>query len=123
MDDKKQEMMITIFRKYQWVENRINLNFTHPYWLAANKKDKRKIIRLDSEFVEKCLWTPKLQYIGARKINLHNPSPTSIHNSAMEVYLSNKKEIKVSLLNLQLTLVCTMDFHNYPFDRQVRMIV
>ena len=52
-------------------------------------------------------------------MNLYNPSPTAIDNSAMEVYLTKRNAIEVSFLNLQLTLFCTMNFLKYPFDSQV----
>ena len=120
VDDKKQHITITILRKYRWKDFRILLNLTHPYWQSATNS-LRKYIRLDSEFAEKCLWMPQLQYVGARKMTLHNPSPTSIDNSAMEVYLTKQNKIEVSFLNLQLTLFCTMDFIKYPFDSQVKI--
>ena len=111
--------MITIFRKYRWNDNRMLLNLTHPYWLTAHKRKTRKYMRLDSEFAEKCLWMPQLQYIDTKKMTIHDPSPTSIQNSAMQVYLTKKGFIEVLLSNLQLTMLCAMDFHNYPFDSQV----
>ena len=120
MDDKKQYITVTILRKYKWKDKRILINLTHPYWRSATN-DTRKYIRLDSEFAERCLWMPQLQFIGARKMILHNPSPTAIDNSAMEVYLTKRNTIEVSFLNLQLTLFCTMDFLKYPFDRQVKL--
>ena len=111
--------MITIFRKYSWDDHRMLLNLTHPYWWTADKQKTRKYIRLDSEFAEKCLWMPQLQYIDTKKMTMHDPSPTSIQNAAMKVYLTKKGSITVSLSNLQLTILCAMDFHNYPFDSQV----
>ena len=109
---------MTILRKYKWKDKRILLNLTHPYWRSATNTN-RTYIRLDSEFAERCLWMPQLQFIGARKMNLYNPSPTAIDNSAMEVYLTKRNAIEVSFLSLQLTLFCTMNFLKYPFDSQV----
>ena len=108
-----------MLREYSWTDSRITLNFTHPYW-SSPTNGTRYYIRLDGKFAEKCIWMPQVQYLNARKMMLYSPSPTAIDNSAMDVYLTKENEILVSFLNLQLTLFCKMDFHNFPFDKQVR---
>ena len=106
---------------YGWSDPRISLNKTHPYW--KNKDHQRQSIRLNNDFVEECLWTPKLQFFGISKMALWNPSPTSAANSKKQIYLASNGVVRIFSFNLKLTTTCDMNFDTFPFDRQVYMFI
>ena len=55
------------------------------------------------------------------KISTVKPSPTSSNGSPFKVLLHKSGMIQVELRNLQITVPCTMEFDDYPFDQQVVM--
>ena len=78
---------------------------------------------MDGEFVEKCLWMPRLLILGTRKMAMYRPLPISSNKAPMEAYLDESGNIELAAFELQLTLNCLMDFHRFPFDDQVRVIM
>ena len=63
MDDRQQQIKITLFQMHLWNDPRIKVNVSHEYWRGRNNQE-RKSIRINGDFVEECLWTPKLQFRG-----------------------------------------------------------
>ena len=98
------------------------MNKTHPYWTFQNDSLYQGYMRLDGTFVEKCLWMPKPHILGARKLLIYRPLPTSLVGDPMDVYLERDGGIEFVTYELQITLSCLMDFRKYPFDEQVRLI-
>ena len=120
VDDKNQQIKVTISQVYKWRDPDIHVNTTHPYWKGKSQGLQRRNIRLNSEFVEECLWTPKLQFLSTAEMSIWNPSPTSTTDSKMDTFLTYNSFLAVSTFSMKLTIDCNMEFINYPFDRQVR---
>ena len=118
INDMKQQITISITRRYTWEDARILINFSHPYWRGL-KGNVREYINLDGEFVEKCLWMPKLQLFDSREMKLYNPTPTNLDKTPLKVSLAKSGHISVTSINFQLTMNCVMNFQLYPFDKQV----
>ena len=120
MDDKRQEMSITLTRFITWNDRRIVLNNTHPFWRNTMGQNYTKEIRLNEEFVEQCLWIPKLHILGnARKMEMYRALPTNLDNSPMEATMNQYGWITLTAFQVQITYDCIMEFHKYPFDEQV----
>jgi hypothetical protein len=121
VDDKRQEMSVTITRFIEWNDPRIVINDTHPFWITAIGHKGMKKIRLHEEFVEECLWIPKLHILGnARKMEIYRPLPTTLEDSPMEATMNEEGGITLSAFQIQITYDCLMVFHKYPFDEQVK---
>ena len=118
MDDRKQQIKITLFQMYLWNDPRIKVNISHEYWRGRNNQE-RKSIRLNGDFVEDCLWTPKLQFRGTVGISLSNPHSTSTSHTNFQAYLLSDSTIKISSFNMKLSISCNLNFDKYPFDEQV----
>ena len=116
MDDLKQEISIFINRFSNWTDSRVTINKSHAVWYGINSSR----IRLDSNFVEKCLWMPKLQYMFVKEMASWKLSPTNVKDSPIEVYLQADGVIIMISYNILLTVTCSMNFDAYPFDQQVR---
>ena len=116
MDDKEQSITINIYQQYHWEDTRILINQSHPYW-RENTSSKT---RLNGDFVVECIWTPNLHFFGTSKMSMWKPSPTSLTDGAMEVYLDAKGVLYTYSYNMKLTVNCIMTFDKYPFDTQVK---
>ena len=103
---------------YLWNDPRIKVNSSHEYW-KGHDAEIRKSIRLSGDFVDNCLWTPKLQFRGTVGMSLSNPHSTSTHHSSFQTYLLSDSTIKISSFNMKLSISCNLNFDNYPFDEQV----
>ena len=99
---------------YYWNDNRININPDHPYW-----QDEVENLSLDGEFVERCLWTPGLQFKDLNDLDIIRPTATSSNGSPFKVSLTVNGTVTVILRNVHITVSCYMDFNGYPFDQQV----
>ena len=80
------------------------------------------MIQLNGDFVEDCLWTPKLEFKNLNKIQSVKPSPTSSNGSPFKVLLHKLGNVQVELRNFQITIPCNMEFADYPFDQQVKIL-
>ena len=107
---------------YSWKDQRILINETHPYW-KGRSNETRKTLRLYGDFVEKCLWTPKLLFLGIVKMSLWNPHSTSVSNYKSQSYLRYDSFVVISSVHVTRTISCNMKFDKYPFDRQVSMFI
>ena len=106
---------------YLWKDPRIRINMTHRYWMGW-VNEKRKSIRLSGDFVEECLWTPKLQFRGTVGMSLSNPHSTSTSHLGFQTYLLSDSTIKISSFNMKLSISCNLNFDKYPFDEQVNQL-
>ena len=106
---------MTLERMLQWNEPRIKFNVSHSFWAMASP-----MMTLQGQFVEDCLWTPKMYYISVDKISFYNPTPTSAVGSPISYHLNDNRSIISWFHVSKLTLSCGMDFTWYPFDLQVR---
>ena len=106
---------MTLERMLQWNEPRIKFNVSHSFWAMASP-----MMTLQGQFVEDCLWTPKMYYISVDKISFYNPTPTSAVGSPISYHLYNTGSIMSWFHVSKLTLSCGMDLSWYPFDLQVR---
>ena len=116
-----------MYERYSWEEPRIHVNRTHHYWRGnsngkcssnGGRERGKCTIRLSGRFVEHCLWTPKLSFLGA----VEDSFATS--TSDMEPYLNSGRGhhppmIVLSSLQMKITITCNMRFENFPFDSQV----
>ena len=114
---KKKQIQIALLQAFQWKDPRIRVNKTHPYWKGNTSQVKK--IRLNGDFVDECLWTPKLKFIGTLEMSLWNPHSTSTSTSKLQTYLKSDSFVRISSIDMKLTISCNMKFGNYPFDRQV----
>ena len=114
VNERKQEIVMTIEQMLQWKEPRITLNNSHSFWGMKNA-----VMTIKGKFVEDCLWTPKMYYISVDKISFNNPTPTSAIGSPISYHLNHTKSLTSWLHISKLTLSCGMDFTLYPFDLQV----
>ena len=119
VDDKSQQISISIIRSYKWKDDRIEINFSHPYWQSLSGDEVREYIRLDGDFATKCLWMPNLRLFDSKSMKLYDPSPNNLDKIPMKVSLNKNGWISVSSINLQLKMSCHMNFKLYPFDKQV----
>ena len=103
---------------YTWNDPRIKVNISHPYW-KGRRNQTRNSVRLNGDFVDECLWTPKLQFLGTVKMSLWNPHSTSTTDGKFQTYLRSDSTVKISSFNMKLTIACNMNFDRYPFDIQV----
>ena len=118
-----QEMSVTLTRFIKWQDPRIVVNDTHPFWNTARGNKGIKEIRLNEEFVEKCLWIPELHILGnARKMKMYRPLPTTLENSPMKATMNKEGKITLAAFQTQITYDCLLEFHKYPFDEQVKRI-
>ena len=101
-------------RLHFWTDNRIEINRTHSYW--QNQVDA---IVLDGDFVQKCLWTTNLHIKNLVDLSVVRPTASSPNGSPVKVLLEKSNKIYIELLNIIMTIPCTMDFAAYPFDQQV----
>ena len=119
INDKKQEISITINRKVIWQDTGILVNQTHPKFDKAGEKSSRRLYRLDENFIRTCLWTPNIRLFGVKNIKIYRLFTSSSDGTTMEAYLGTDGTITLLSIELQLTIHCTMDFRMYPFDQQV----
>ena len=110
--------MLALDQQYEWADARIVINQNHSYW-----KSGKDSIKLEGEFVEKCLWTPHLHYINVHHIDVFQPTPTSVLGSPIEYYLEKTGTVCVFMRNVKLTVSCGLDFDKYPFERQVSISI
>ena len=117
-----------MYETYAWTDPRIHVNHSHHFWQGRNEKSKNTI-RLFGLFVERCLWTPRLNFLNAvedSESNTGSISSSSNHN--MEPYLSSypKRDphprIVISSLQMKVHINCNMRFDRFPFDEQVMHI-
>ena len=120
INDKKQEISITINRKVMWQDTGILLNQTHPKFAKNGEKSSRRLYRLDENFIRTCLWAPNIRLFGVKNIKIYLPFTSSSEGTTMEAYLGTDSSITLKSIELQLTMHCRMDFRMYPFDQQVR---
>ena len=99
---------------YYWNDNRINVNPDHPYW-----QEEVDNLSLDGAFVERCLWTPGLQFKDLNDLDVIRPTPTTSNGSPFKFAITPNGAVKVTLRNVHVTVSCYMDFDEYPFDQQV----
>ena len=115
-----------MYERYSWDEPRIRVNRTHHYWKGnsngrcssdGGSERGKCTIRLLGSFVEHCLWTPKLSFLGAVEDSM------STSTSDMEPYLASGRGphpmIVLSSLQMKININCNMRFENFPFDTQV----
>lgn len=114
MDDENEQISISLDQIQFWQDDRIRINKSHSFW--SNELD---VINLSGEFVEDCLWTPKLHIKNLNHISVIKPTPTSSNGSPMKVLLGKSGTVQVESRHLQITVSCYMDFSEYPFDQQV----
>ena len=117
-----------MYERYSWEEPRIHVNQSHHYWRGTSNDESnshgghvqgKRTIRMFGGFVENCLWTPKLSFLGA----VEDSASTSTSN--MEPYLGfdprhgHHPMIVLSSLQMKININCNMRFDNFPFDAQV----
>ena len=119
INDKRQEISITINRKVKWQDTGALLNQTHPKFVKTGAKSSRRLYRLDENFIRTCLWTPNIRLFGVKNIKIYRLFTSSSGGTTMEAYLGTDSTITLQSIELQLTIHCTMDFRMYPFDQQV----
>ena len=119
INDKRQEISITINRKVKWQDTGALLNQTHPKFVKTGAKSSRRLYRLDENFIRTCLWTPNIRLFGVKNIKIYQLFTSSSGGTTMEAYLGTDGTITLQSIELQLTIHCTMDFRMYPFDQQV----
>ena len=119
INDKRQEISITINRKVKWQDTGALLNQTHPKFVKTGAKSSRRLYRLDEYFIRTCLWTPNIRLFGVKNIKIYQLFTSSSGGTTMEAYLGTDGTITLQSIELQLTIHCTMDFRMYPFDQQV----
>ena len=112
-----------MYETYSWADPRIHVNRTHHYWKGKTRQGKRTI-RLFGDFMNTCLWTPKLRFLGAVQSSELNPNTRSTSNSNMEPYLASHPHrgntvIGFSSLQMKVIINCNMRFDKFPFDGQV----
>ena len=103
-----------IHQVYFWEDSRIHIDDNHTFWNAHVDH-----LALDGEFVERCLWTPGLQFKDLNELSIVRPTPASSNRPPLKVVLGSTGIIQIILRNVQLTVSCYMDFDSYPFDQQV----
>ena len=113
--DKDEKLTLLLDQIYFWKDERINFTNEHPFW-SGNKSN---VIKLNGDFVENCLWTPKLDFKHLTKISAVKPTPSSSNGSPFKVLLHKLGIVQVELRNFQITVPCNMEFADYPFDQQV----
>ena len=109
-----------MYERYSWDEPRIHVNLTHHYWRGnpiGGREQRKRTIRLLRSFLENCLWTPKLSFLGAVEDSI------ATSTAKMEPYLGfrhgHPPMIVLSSLQMKITINCNMRFDNFPFDAQV----
>ena len=115
MDEKNQRISVSLHQRYKWKDDRIKINNSHTYW-----SNNVSHLGLNGEFVERCLWTPGMQFKDLIEIETTRTTALSSEGSPVKVRLFRSGEISVFLQNLQITVSCSMDFDGYPFDQQVK---
>ena len=118
MNDHKQEIIMKIEQLLSWKEPRITMNDSHPFWSTRNP-----IMEIQGQFVEDCLWTPRMHYVSVDKMFIYNPTPTASIGTPIHIYLNHTGKFISWLKNSKLSLSCSMDFTRYPFDRQVKYVI
>ena len=118
-----------MYETYAWTDPRIHVNHSHHFWKGRNEKSKNTI-RLFGLFVERCLWTPRLNFLNAVEDSESNTNTlSSSSNPNMEPYLSSypKRDphprIVISSLQMKVHINCNMRFDRFPFDEQVIQIL
>ena len=118
IDEDNQRISVDIHQMYWWKDNRIHIDLEHNFW-----QDDVKMLKLDGEFVERCLWTPGLLFKDLNDLDIIRPTPTSANGSPVQVVLYVTGAIEVTLRNVHITVSCYMDFNGYPFDQQVQRYI
>jgi hypothetical protein len=116
VDEENQRISVNIHQLYFWKDHRIIINREHNFW-----QGEVETLNLDGEFVERCLWTPGLQFKDLNNLDIIRPTPTSSNASPVQVVLKVDGTIQVILRNVHITVSCYMDFNGYPFDQQVKI--
>ena len=85
VDEDNHRIAVDIHQMYYWNDNRININPDHPYW-----QDEVDNLSLDGGFVERCLWTPVLQFKDLNDLDVIRPTPTSSNGSPLPLNLQSR---------------------------------
>ena len=112
IDDIQQTFTIVIDQMIGWDDARLVVNKNNSYW-KANKSHAR----LSANFVEECLWTPKMMFVNANERAVSSSSSSS--NSKLKYFLIKNGSVVVYRRSSKLTFSCGMDFSSFPFDIQV----
>ena len=111
IDDIQQTFTIVIDQMIGWDDARLIVNKNNSYW-KANKSHAL----LSANFVEECLWTPKMMFVNA---NERAVSSSSSSNSKLKYFLIKNGSVVRYRRSSKLTFSCGMDFSSFPFDIQV----
>ena len=111
IDDIQQTFTIVIDQMIGWDDARLIVNKNNSYW-KANKSHAL----LSANFVEECLWTPKMMFVNA---NERAVSSSSSSNSKLKYFLIKNGSVVLYRRSSKLTFSCGMDFSSFPFDIQV----
>ena len=117
VDEINQRISLDVDQIYSWRDDRVHIDQNHTFW--ENQADA---LNLHGEFVDRCLWTPGLQFKGLNKVEIVRLTPSSSNGSPVKVLLGVNGSIQVVSTNVHITVSCYMDFDGYPFDQQVNTI-
>ena len=112
IDDIQQTFTIVIDQMIGWDDARLIVNKNNSYW-KANKSHAL----LSANFVEECLWTPKMMFVNANERAVSSSSSSS--NSKLKYFLIKNGSVVLYRRSSKLTFSCGMDFSSFPFDIQV----
>ena len=113
IDDIQQTFTIVIDQMIGWDDARLIVNKNNSYW-KANKSHAL----LSANFVEECLWTPKMMFVNANEKEVSSSSNIK-QNSKLKYFLIKNGSVVLYRRSSKLTFSCGMDFSSFPFDIQV----
>ena len=113
MDEHKQEISIKLEQVLTWTDTRITVNKNNSLWATA------PWVKLKGKFVEDCIWSPKIYYVGITDFSTFNPTPTRPTGSPYEYFFNKTGELQLWMHESLFTVSCSMDFTWYPVDTQV----
>ena len=113
IDDIQQTFTIVIDQMIGWDDARLIVNKNNSDW-KANKTHAL----LSANFVEECLWTPKMMFVNANEKEASSPSNIK-QNSKLKYFLVKNGSVVLYRRSSKLTFSCGMDFSSFPFDIQV----
>ena len=113
IDDIQQTFTIVIDQMIGWDDARLIVNKNNSYW-KANKSHAL----LSANFVEECLWTPKMMFVNANERAVSSSSNIQ-QNSKLKYFLIKNGSVVLYRRSSKLTFSCGMDFSSFPFDIQV----
>ena len=114
IDDIQQTFTIVIDQMIGWDDARLIVNKNNSYW-KANKTHAL----LSANFVEECLWTPKMMFVNANERAVSSASSNIEQNSKLKYFLIKNGSVVLYRRSSKLTFSCGMDFSSFPFDIQV----